>query len=162
MELVGKGARGGKVVRLFHGKRPGSPQANCPQIHSVLPSGRPQGGLLSLPEVRLVGRLPAERLMRAAPVVPVEAGREARLLRASVRARAQIHPLVLDGPPQPLDEDVVVAATAAVHADGDTVVLEHPGEGFGRELAALIGVEDLGRPIAGNRLLERGHAEANG
>src|SRR5574338_1224607 len=105
-------------------------------------SGRPRGGLL-WPEVGFIGRLPAQRLMRPAPVVPVEEGREAPLLREAVGARAQIDPLVLDRPPQPLDEDVVVAAPAPVHADADAVALEHPGERFRGELAALVGIKDL-------------------
>lgn len=63
-------------------------------------------------EIDLVRRLPAQRLMRAPAVVPIEALRQAALLLDPVVAGTQIDPLVLDGPPQALDEDVVVAATA--------------------------------------------------
>ena len=56
---------------------------------------------------------------------------------------------MLDGPPQPLDEDAVMTAATSVHADADAVTLERPDEGFDRELAALVGVEDLGRSVTG-------------
>src|SRR5215813_6739724 len=34
VELVGKGVRGGKRLAFSTASHPGSPQANCPQIHS--------------------------------------------------------------------------------------------------------------------------------
>lgn len=56
--LAGEGTLRGKAGRLCHDERPGSPLANCPGIHSLVPSGRPQGELLS-PDEPLVGGLPA-------------------------------------------------------------------------------------------------------
>jgi len=59
---------------------------------------------------------------------------------------AQIDLLVLDRFPQAFDEDVVAPAAFAVHADRDAVRLEQAGERFAGELAALVGVEDIGFP----------------
>ena len=55
----------------------------------------------------------------------------------------QIDLLLLHRPPKALDEDVVPPGAFAVHADRDAMAGEHAGEGRARELAALIGVEDL-------------------
>ena len=74
----------------------------------------------------------------------------------------QIDLLVLDAPPQSLDEDVVAPAALAVHADRDLVVLEHLREVQAGELAALIGVEDFRLAVAGDGLLNRIDAEIGG
>lgn len=73
--------------------------------------------------------------------------------------RVQVEVMVLDRPPQPFDEDVVLAAAAAVHADGDVVVLEDLSEGDAGELGALVGVEDLRLAVALQSLSERLDAE---
>jgi hypothetical protein len=65
----------------------------------------------------------------------------------------QVHFLVLHTAPQPLDEDIVDPAALAVHADLDAMRFEGAGELFADELAALIGVEDLGCAVVLNRLL---------
>ena len=43
-------------------------------------------------------------------IIPVEELAKAALLFEAIRRRAQVDPFVLHGPPQALDEDVVVAA----------------------------------------------------
>jgi len=80
--------------------------------------------------------------MRATLVVPVEERGETALLLESIGRRAQIDPLVLHRPPQALNEDVVVATTAPIHADLDAMIQQHPGERFTGELRPLIGIED--------------------
>jgi hypothetical protein len=45
---------------------------------------------------------------------------------------------VLHSPPQALDEDVVMAAPASVHADRDSMIRQHLGELIAGELRALI------------------------
>ena len=60
----------------------------------------------------------------------------------------QIDALLLKGPPQPLDENVVHAAATAIHADLDIGGLQHAGEREAGELAALIGVEYLWLAVA--------------
>src|SRR5258705_3665624 len=81
-----------------------------------------------LAEVSLVRCSPAERLMRTPQIIPVEKRAKAALLFDAVGGRAQVDPFVLHGPPQALDEDVVVAAAASIHADPDPVIPQHLGE----------------------------------
>jgi hypothetical protein len=67
--------------------------------------------------------------------------------------------MILERPPQPLDEDVVLDAPAAVHADADSLILEHPCEGSACELRSLVGIEDVRRTESLYSLLERLHAK---
>jgi len=60
----------------------------------------------------------------------------------------EIDLLVLHAVPQPLDEDVVTPAALAVHVDADIVLQEQGNEVGAGELAALVGVEDLGYAVA--------------
>ena len=71
------------------------------------------------------------------------------------RIGVEVDLLVFEAAPQPLDEDVVHAPALAVHADGDAVILQRAGEILAGELAALVGIEDLGPAVSGERLLER-------
>lgn len=66
---------------------------------------------------------------------------------------------VFDGTPQPLDLDVVAPGTPTIHADGDPLAQQHAGEGLTGKLAALVGIENLGLTVAGQRVLERLDAE---
>ena len=66
----------------------------------------------------------------------------------------EIHILVFDAAPEPLDEHAVDPTALAVHADGHRVGLEHRRKRLGRELGALVRIEDLRRPVAGERVLE--------
>src|SRR3982074_1700389 len=63
--------------------------------------------------------------------------------------------LVFETAPQPLDKDIVRVAALAIHADRDRVVLQGAGEVVAGELAALVGIEDLGPAIPGEAVLER-------
>jgi hypothetical protein len=65
--------------------------------------------------------------MRSAAVVEVEvtADRSAGLADAVVGS--EVHLLVFDAAPQPLDEYVVPPGALAVHADRNAVVGEHAG-----------------------------------
>src|SRR5580700_4290317 len=89
-----------------------------------------------LAEVSLVRCSPAERLMRTPQIIPVKELAKAALLFDSIGCWAQVDPFVLHGPPQALDEDVVVAAPAAVHTDLDPVIPQHIGELVTGELRA--------------------------
>ena len=95
-------------------------------------------------EVGFVRCLPPERLVRAASVVPVEEFDQAALLLKPIGCRVQVNPLVLHRPPQPLDEDVIMATTASVHADLDPMIQQHPGEFLARELRTLVGIHNSG------------------
>ena len=67
----------------------------------------------------------------------------------------QIDALLLQGAPQSLDEDVVEKAAAPVHRDAHAGISQAPGPRPRSELAALIGVEDLGPSVGGDCLIER-------
>ena len=69
--------------------------------------------------------------------------------------------LVLDRPPQPLDEDVVQGPAPAVHRDSDAMTFQSARVGRRRELGPLIRVEDLGAESE-QRLVERVDTEIAG
>ena len=71
----------------------------------------------------------------------VPAERSTRIAYAVIGPQVDL--LVFHRAPQPLDEHVVSPGAAAIHADADRLVLQHPREGRAGELAALVGVEDL-------------------
>jgi hypothetical protein len=85
----------------------------------------------------------AERLVRAAVVVKGNPISKPLVQLAIIGIALEINILVLEAVPQPLDEDVVHPAAAAVHGDLDAGPFERTGEGDAGELAALVGVEDL-------------------
>src|SRR5438132_13710848 len=84
--------------------------------------------------------------------VEVAADRSAGVADAFVGP--QIHLLIFDAAPQPLDEDVVPPSPFAVHADGDGVLDQHASECGAGELAALIRVEDVRLAVASESLLQ--------
>jgi len=61
---------------------------------------------------------------------------------------------IFDALPEPLDEDVVHPAAPSVHADPDVVSLENSDKCVSGKLTALVGVEYLWRPVAGDRLFK--------
>ena len=71
----------------------------------------------------------------------------------------QVDLLVFDGPPQALDEDIVPPGPLALHADLDLAARQHIDELGRGELAALIGVKDLGGAVSRQRLLDGFDAE---
>jgi len=82
--------------------------------------------------------------------------------RTDIRDRlvaVQVDLFVLDRAPEPLDEDVVAPAAFAVHADLDLSAAQHVQEFQARELAALIGVEDLRAAVPRQRIFQRRDAE---
>src|SRR5438132_500818 len=97
--------------------------------------------------------------MRTPPIIPAEEFGKAALLFDAVGRRTQIDPFVLHGPPQALDEDVIVATPAPVHADLDPVIPQRLRELVAGELRALVGIEDTGLAEPGERLAERLDAE---
>ena len=60
----------------------------------------------------------------------------------------EIDVLVFDAAPQAFAEDVVKGAAAAIHADLNVGCAQSGSEGIGRELCALVGVEDFGPTLA--------------
>src|SRR5207237_31802 len=82
--------------------------------------------------------------MRPPQIIPVEELGKAALLFDAVGRWAQVDPFVLHGPPQALDEDVVVAAPASVHADLDPMIPQHLGALLAGERRPLTGMDDVG------------------
>ena len=91
--------------------------------------------------------------MLAFVVVEAEPGANPSLGLGNALISIEVDFLVFEAAPQPLDEDVVHAAALAVHADHHPVPLQCPGEIVTGELAALVGIENPGRAVSGERLL---------
>src|ERR671932_2898822 len=116
-------------------------------------------GLRQPAEVGLVRRLPVKARMGSASIVE---GKVAAVRGPGLADRVvgpEIDLLVFERPPEPLDEDVVSPRALAVHADGDPGLEQHAREVVAGELRSLIGVEDLGPAMPGERLFQRLEAE---
>ena len=85
--------------------------------------------------------------MRPVRVVPVKVISNVGARRAYAVAGFEVNAFVLHAAPQALDEDVVAPRAAPIHRQLAAPGEHHLGEFGGRELAALIGVEDLGRAV---------------
>ncbi len=72
----------------------------------------------------------------------------------------EIDLLVFQGTPETFHKDVVVNSPSAVHADGDATGFQDFGEPVGRELGALVRVEDL-RPASLKGIRQRFDAEVD-
>jgi len=96
--------------------------------------------------------------VRPVGVVEREVALQAKERFVRVLVVFQVHFLVLHRAPQPLDEDVIVRAALAVHADLHARFLEPARERLAGVLSALVGVEDL-RPRDGQIPLQGLHAE---
>ena len=106
--------------------------------------------------VRLIGRLIPDTRVLALGVVPVKVfGNIASGLTHRVK-RTKIHALVLNGAPEPLDEDVVTPCTPTVHRERRAPP-SHRWHGMGElarsELTTLIGDDDFRGAELGKRLL---------
>ena len=93
--------------------------------------------------------------MLALLIVEAEPIADAGLGLGDCRISVEVDFLVFEAAPQPFDKDVVHAAALAVHADHDLMGLQNAGEVLAGELAALVGVEDLGPTVSRERFLER-------
>src|ERR1019366_4035298 len=84
-----------------------------------------------------------EALVQAFVVVEPEVAGDARSCLRHRRVILQVHLLVFQRSPQALDKDVVHAAPAPVHTDGDPAPRQLPDELLAGELRSLIAVEDV-------------------
>jgi len=71
----------------------------------------------------------------------------------------QVDAFILQGPPQAFYEDVVQIAAFAIHGDLGLGPLQPVGPVEGGELAAVIGIHDLGRTELVDGLIQRLEAE---
>jgi hypothetical protein len=61
----------------------------------------------------------------------------------AVFKRLQIKEQILDGPPSPLNENIVLAAAATIHADLNLVFFEKYDKILAGKMTALIGIENV-------------------
>src|SRR5207253_9957396 len=73
--------------------------------------------------------------------------------------RVQVDAFVFHRSPEPLDEDIVEPAAATVHRDAHAGVLQQLDKARTGELRSLICVEDLGRAVPCQGLLDCGVVE---
>src|SRR6185369_14169797 len=85
----------------------------------------------------------AQRLMKAPFVVKRDPLADSGPRLTAIAVAFEIDVLVLERPPQPLDEDIVHPPATPVHRDFDAGALQPAGEGLAGELAALVGIEDV-------------------
>ena len=100
--------------------------------------------------------------MRSLPPVERQVAFQSLLRGADGLIGVQLHLLVFDALPKPLDKHIVAPTTFPVHADLDAVVFQQPREVQADELTRFIGVEDLRRAIAGQGFLDRFETEVGG
>lgn len=59
----------------------------------------------------------------------------------------QVNSLVFDQTPQTLDKDIISPSTASVHTEPAVLIFHRLRKCLGRELAALVGIDDFRPPI---------------
>ena len=67
---------------------------------------------------------------------------------------AEIDLLIFDGPPKPLDKNIIAPSSFSIHADRDVMFVWQVCKGKTGKLAALIGIEHLGLSITCQSLLD--------
>ena len=97
-----------------------------------------------LSEVEISGYLVVESLMRPFLIIEEEVVGQSPVEVCNRVVGLDVEVLVFDRAPEAFDEDVVECSTASIHADGDALLLQAASEPRGGELAALVGVKDLG------------------
>lgn len=105
--------------------------------------------------VHLVGCLAVKRPVRSGLVVKCRGALQALVRGADGLIGLQVDLLVFEAFPQPLNKHGITSAPFPIHADLDPKGFQSPRELLAGELAALIGVENLWRALAGQGLLHR-------
>ena len=93
--------------------------------------------------------------MRSASVVEVEVSGQRLPGIADRFVAVQVDFFVFDRFPESFHKDVISPTTLAVHADLNLVLMKNADKVRTRELAALVGVHDLGRAIFHDGFLQR-------
>jgi hypothetical protein len=110
--------------------------------------------------IALVWCVVPESLMETLEVVKSEVVSDAQACFPDRCILFEIDLLVFQGTPETFHKDVVVNPSSAVHADGDAFCFQDSGEPAGRELGALVRVEDL-RSASLKGIRERFDAEVD-
>lgn len=82
--------------------------------------------------------------MRPEPIVKVDPSADSGTSFGAGFKSVQIHAFILERAPEEFDEDIVQPAATAIHGNVDTVLPQDIGEREADELAALVGVENIG------------------
>jgi hypothetical protein len=90
--------------------------------------------------------VPVKRPVRSGLVIECQVACESLWRGAACLVGIEVHLLVFDALPEPLDKHMVAPTAFPVHADRDAVVFQESGELLAGELAPLIGVEDVWGP----------------
>src|SRR3954449_8493634 len=98
--------------------------SGLPWISGALP-GLGCHGLRQPIEVGLVRRLPVKAGVGSPPIVEGQVSADRGPGLADRVVGPEIHLLVLDRSPEPLNEDVVAPSALAIHADGDAGLEQH-------------------------------------
>ncbi len=104
-------------------------------------------------------RLVVQTAVRAPPVVAVDPDADSLPRPAAGLEGVEVDALVLQGFPEPLDDNVVSPLPPAVHGDPDTGLLQSLGELHAGELGPLVGVEDVRLGVTRQGLLQGRDAE---
>src|SRR5664279_4551803 len=97
--------------------------------------------------------------MRPTAIVEAEIAADRRAGLGHAVVGSQIHLLVFDAAPQPLNEDVVAPRAFSVHANRDAILDQHAGERHSGELRALVCVEDRWLAVLCQGVLQRLNTE---
>ena len=105
--------------------------------------------------VNLIRGQVVKRLVKAIPVIKIEPIAETVPKFGPAAKRVKVNIVVLDCPPQPLYENIVLAPASAIHADCNAVALKQTRKSLTGKLSALVGIENLWSAVAPDSLGER-------
>lgn len=115
-------------------------KASIPRVAKMVWNTRPTAIAI---DIDRIGRPIAQRLVRTVVVVERDVLRQTERQLGNRGLSLQVHVLMFNAAPQPLDKDVVQRPPASVHADGNAIPLEPARERRARKLRSLVGVDDL-------------------
>ena len=106
-------------------------------------------------EVNLIRGQIVKSLMRPLSVVKSKPLSNAPSQLGAVIKRPQVKILILERPPQPLNENIVLNSATAIHADAHMMRLEQISKSAGDKLSPRVGIKDFWRSMAANGLYNR-------
>ena len=105
--------------------------------------------------VNLIRGQVVKRLVKAFLIIKIEPIAEAVPKLGPAAKRVKVDVVVLERPPQPLYENIVLTPASAIHADGNAVALKQTRKGLACKLSALVGIEYFWSAVAPDSLGER-------
>jgi len=98
--------------------------------------------------VNLIRGQVVKRLVKAFLIIKIEPIAEAVPKLGPAAKRVKVDVVVLERPPQPLYENIVLTPASAIHADGNAVALKQTRKGLACKLSALVGIEYFWSAVA--------------